>query len=147
QPGLLFRIFDYLSRPGYAGASAAVEAVQGEWGDIRQGFVQSRRGERRGSLRDVALELGVSDRLIIPASEGIPVLGASWAGALGYLGDVVFDPLNSVGIGALNCAGRAAQAAGKLKGLRSAQALAGQTDLITIAGRGPSSLPARAGEI
>src|SRR5690606_37220469 len=147
QPGLLFRIFDYLSRPGYATASAALEAVQGNWGDIPQAFVQGLRGERPGSFRDVALELGVSDRPIIPAFEGIPVLGASWAGALGFLGDVVFDPLNLVGIGTLNRAGRAAQAAGKLQGLRSAQALAGQRALITIAGRGLSSLPGRAGEI
>lgn len=147
QPGLLFRLLDLLSRPGYATANVALEAIQGDWGDIPQAFVQGLRGERPGSFRDVALELGVSDRPIIPAFEGIPVLGASWAGAAGFLGDVLFDPLNAVGIGVLNRAGRAAQAAGKLKGLRSAQALAGQRDLITIAGRGPSSLPGRAGEI
>jgi len=76
---------------------SALEAVQGDWGDIPQAFVQGLRGERPGSFRDVALELGVSDRPIIPAFEGIPVLGASWAGALGFLGDVVFDPLNLVG--------------------------------------------------
>src|SRR5690606_30767514 len=79
QPGLLFRLFDYLARPGYAFSNAVLEAVQGDWGDISQAVVQGLRGERPGSFRDVALEVGVSDRPIIPAFEGIPVLGASWA--------------------------------------------------------------------
>jgi len=175
QPGLLSRIFDLLSRFGYASASAGLaftrraqdypqeyqpfgldpvlwlfqrggESNRTVLGDVWQSFLSGLRGETPASWRDTAIELGVPEEPILPNAPGF--LGdITWAGAAGFAGDLFLDPLNWVGIGAINRVGRAAQAAGKLKGLRSAQALAGQRDLITIAGRGPSSLPGRAGEI
>lgn len=143
-PHPVSRLLDLLSRPVYAVSSAALAGVRGE--PIGEAFMRGLRGEQPASFRDVAIELGVPETPIIPAFEGIPVLGSTWAGAAGLAGDILFDPLSYVGIGTLNRAGRMAQQAQKLHGLRSAQALAGQRDLITISGIGPSSLPGAAGE-
>ena len=83
---------------------------------------------------------------IVPAWEGKPILGSSLADIAGFGMDVRLDPLSLLGILSLNRAGRAAQRAEKLAGLRSVQALRGHRDLFTIGGYGPSSLPGRLGE-
>src|SRR5690606_25168946 len=138
QPGLLPRIFDLLSRFGYASASAGLaftrraqdypqeyqpfgldpvlwlfqrggESNRTVLGDVWQGFLSGLRGETPASWRDTAIELGVPEEPILPNAPGF--LGnITWAGAAGFAGDMFLDPLNWVGIGAINRVGRAAQA-------------------------------------
>lgn len=152
-------VLDYLSRPASAVASGFDQFVFGE-GEELLPFTESLKqlpkvpgamwdalkGERRTTFKDVLVKAGWPTDPIIPAFEGIPVLGSSWAGVAGLGLDIATDPLAYIGISRLNRTGLAAQRSGQLSQLRSAQALKGQRDLVTIAGYGPSSLPGRLGE-
>jgi len=152
-------VLDYLSRPSSAVASGFDQFVFGE-GEELLPFTESLKqlpkvpgamwdalkGERRTTFKDVLVKAGWPTEPIIPAFEGIPVLGSSWAGVVGLGLDIGTDPLTYIGISRLNRTGLAAQRSGQLSQLRSAQALRGQRDLVTIAGYGPSSLPGRLGE-
>ena len=152
-------VLDYLSRPASAVASGFDQFVFGE-GEELLPFTESLKqlpkvpgamwdalkGERRTTFKDVLVKAGWPTDPIIPAFEGIPVLGSSWAGVAGLGLDIATDPLAYIGISRLNRTGLAAQRSGQLSQLRSAQALKGQRDLVTIAGYGPSSLPGKLGE-
>lgn len=99
-------VLDFLARPAYASASAALAIQEGRsLPEIFQSALRGLTGQQRASYRDVAVRAGLSEEPLIEAFRGIPILGASPAGILGFAGDVFLDPTSYIGIGGLNRAG------------------------------------------
>jgi len=99
-------VLDLLARPAYASASAALAIQEGRsLPEIFQAALRGLSGEQRASYRDVAVRAGLSEEPLIEAFRGIPILGASPAGIVGFLGDVFLDPASYISIGGLNRAG------------------------------------------
>lgn len=114
-------IFDILSRPEYAVASAIRSAHNGEIGEIPLAMWEGLKGRRRISLIDIAAdELGLSTEpaLNIPDWKLVPDLFeniarglSSPAGLTGMALGMVLDPLSWVSTFGLTKAGRLAQLA------------------------------------
>ena len=114
--------YSYLSPPASAVASGFDQFVFGE-GEELLPFTESLKqlpkvpgamwdalkGERRTTFKDVLVKAGWPTEPIIPAFEGIPVLGSSWAGVAG-LGLDISPTLSYIGISRLNRTGLAAAA-------------------------------------
>lgn len=121
----------FLNRPTSALADFVENAAQLDFDDAFEKSWKSLKGERERSFIDLAKKYMPKD---VPDSVKIGV---------GFLGDIVLDPLNLVGIGTLTKAGKLASKTGKLikvadkigdLGKLSSQAQKGQRALLSVAG-------------
>lgn len=103
------RLLDLIARPGYAANNVLYDIATGNFTDIPAAAARGFSGEQKGSGRDVAGALGAPNAPIIPAFQGVPILGSTYQGAAGLLLDL-FNPLdvtNYLGVGELAKGARA----------------------------------------
>jgi len=104
----LEKVFDLLQRGQYISANVAntlFQTLQGKAPEDRQSFMEAVRtgatGEVKGSYEDVIRDtLGVGTRKVFGgAPEGTRRAQMDWADVLGFVGDILLDPLTYMSFG------------------------------------------------